>query len=130
MARTKAVLGTGARLSDYLSASLLARVYPAAMIGEILDEHDCNSKRIRSLPAVSGKRDLLAAKSHLELWIDRNERLDDVISNELGALGFATNWDASRAIARWGKIRLRPLVVMHGFLQSSWSQSMPAISCC
>jgi hypothetical protein len=29
MARTKAVLGTGARLADYLSASLLARVIPA-----------------------------------------------------------------------------------------------------
>ena len=54
MARTKAVLGAGARLSDYLSASLLARVYPAAMIGEILDQHGCNSKRIRSLPAVPG----------------------------------------------------------------------------
>jgi len=54
MARTKAVLGAGARLSDYLSASLLARVYPAALIGEILDEHGCNSKRMRSLPAVPG----------------------------------------------------------------------------
>jgi hypothetical protein len=54
MARTKAVLGAGARLSDYLSASLLARVYPAALIGEILNEHGCNSKRIRSLPAVPG----------------------------------------------------------------------------
>ena len=54
MARTKAALGAGARLSDYLSASLLARVYPAAMIGEILDQHGCNSKRIRSLPAVPG----------------------------------------------------------------------------
>jgi hypothetical protein len=54
MARTKAALGAGARLSDYLSASLLARVYPAAMIAEILDEHGCNSKRIRSLPAVPG----------------------------------------------------------------------------
>ncbi len=54
MARTKAVLGAGARLSDFLSASLLARVYPATMIREILDAHGCNSKRIRSLPAVSG----------------------------------------------------------------------------
>lgn len=54
MARTKAVLGAGARLSDYLSASLLARVYPASMIGEILDAHGRNSKRIRSLPAVPG----------------------------------------------------------------------------
>ena len=52
MARTKAVLGAGARLSDYLSASLLAGVYPAAMINEILDEHGHNSKRIRSFPAV------------------------------------------------------------------------------
>jgi Insertion element 4 transposase N-terminal/Transposase DDE domain len=54
MARTKAQLGTGARLSDYLGASLLARVYPAAMVNEILDQHGCNSQRIRSLPAVSG----------------------------------------------------------------------------
>ncbi len=54
MARTKAELGAGARLSDYLSASLLARVYPPTMIGEILDAHGCNSKRIRSLSAVPG----------------------------------------------------------------------------
>lgn len=54
MARTKTGLGAGARLSDYVSASLLARVYPAAMIGEILDTHGCNSQRIRRLPAVAG----------------------------------------------------------------------------
>jgi hypothetical protein len=51
MARTKAGLGAGARLSDYLSASLLARVYPAELIEQILDEHGVNSQRIRSLPA-------------------------------------------------------------------------------
>jgi hypothetical protein len=54
MARTKAVLGTGARLSDYLSASLLARVYPASLVEDILNEAGCNSQRIRTLPAVSG----------------------------------------------------------------------------
>ncbi|MEN3111203.1 IS4 family transposase [Uliginosibacterium paludis] len=54
MARTKAVLGAGARLSDYLSASLLARVYPAEQINALLDEHGCNSQRIRSFPAVAG----------------------------------------------------------------------------
>lgn len=54
MARTKAILGAGARLSDYLSASLLARVYPAEQIRIILDEHGCNSQRIRSFPAVAG----------------------------------------------------------------------------
>lgn len=54
MARTKAVLGAGTRLSDYLSASLLARVYPAEHIHQILDKHGCNSQRIRSFPAVAG----------------------------------------------------------------------------
>jgi Insertion element 4 transposase N-terminal/Transposase DDE domain len=54
MARTKAVLGVGARLSDYLSASLLARVYPAEWVHAVLDEHGCNSQRMRSFPAVAG----------------------------------------------------------------------------
>jgi Insertion element 4 transposase N-terminal/Transposase DDE domain len=54
MARTKATLGTGARLSDYLSASLLARVYPAELVHELLNQHQCNSQRVRSFPAVAG----------------------------------------------------------------------------
>jgi len=54
MARTKAVLGDGPRLSDYLSASLLAQVYPSPLIDATLNTHCCNSKRIRSVSAVSG----------------------------------------------------------------------------
>jgi hypothetical protein len=54
MARTKAVLGTGARLADYLSASLLARVVPTELVHDVLDAHGCNSKRLRSFPAVAG----------------------------------------------------------------------------
>jgi hypothetical protein len=53
MARTKAVVSAGARLSDYLSASLLARVYPVERVQQILDEHEVNSQRIRSFPAVT-----------------------------------------------------------------------------
>ncbi|MFN0164199.1 MAG: IS4 family transposase [Burkholderiales bacterium] len=53
MARTKAVLGPGARLSDYLSASLLARVYPPELMREVLDEHGVNSQRVRSFPAIA-----------------------------------------------------------------------------
>jgi len=53
MARTKAVLGPGARLSDYLSASLLARVYPAELVQQALNEHGVNSQRVRSFPAVT-----------------------------------------------------------------------------
>jgi hypothetical protein len=54
MARTKALLGSGARLSDYLSASLLARVVPAEVINDVLDAHGRNSQRLRSFPAVVG----------------------------------------------------------------------------
>ena len=54
MARTKAVLGSGARLADYLAASLLARVVPAQVVNEVLDAHNCNSQRLRSFPAVVG----------------------------------------------------------------------------
>jgi len=54
MARTKAVLGAGARLSDFLSASLLARVVPADVVHAVLDEHGRNSQRVRSFPAVAG----------------------------------------------------------------------------
>jgi len=53
MARTKAELGPGARLSDYLSASLLARVYPPQLVHQMLDEHGVNSRRVRSFPAVA-----------------------------------------------------------------------------
>ena len=54
MARTKAVLGTGARLADYLSASLLARVVPAEVVHDVLNAHGRNSQRLRSFPAVVG----------------------------------------------------------------------------
>ncbi len=54
MARTRAILGAGARLSDYLSASLLARVYPAPLVNEVLDDYGCNSQRVRLFPATAG----------------------------------------------------------------------------
>ena len=54
MARTKAVLGTGVRLADHVSAGLLARVFPAEVVNEVLDSQGRNSKRVRSFPAVAG----------------------------------------------------------------------------
>lgn len=54
MARTKAVLGDGARLTDFLSASLMARVVPPEAVNEVLDAHGRNSQRIRAFPAVAG----------------------------------------------------------------------------
>ena len=54
MARTKAVLSDGARLTDYLSASLMARVVPPEVVNEVLDGLGCNSQRVRAFPAVAG----------------------------------------------------------------------------
>ena len=54
MARTKAGLGDGARLADFLSASLMARVVPPEVVHEVLDAHGRNSQRIRAFPAVAG----------------------------------------------------------------------------
>ena len=53
MARTRTALGNGARLADFLSTSLLARVYPSSLIGDLLDAHKCNSQRQRSFPATA-----------------------------------------------------------------------------
>ena len=47
MARTKAVLGAGARLSDYLSASLLARVYDDRSYLSVIYPGGTNSKKQR-----------------------------------------------------------------------------------
>jgi hypothetical protein len=66
MARTKALLGAGARLSDYLSASLLARVFPAEQVHVALDEHGCNSQRVRSFPAVAATYYCLALSLYPE----------------------------------------------------------------
>jgi hypothetical protein len=52
MARTKANLGQGARLADYLSVGLLGRIYPASVVEKLLDAHDVNTLRNRRLPAL------------------------------------------------------------------------------
>ena len=54
MARTKAGLGEGVRLADFLSVSLLARAIPAAQVHQALDAHGSNSQRTRRFPAVAG----------------------------------------------------------------------------
>ena len=54
MARTKAVLGSGARLSDYLSASLLAQAFPSESVAACLDRHGRNSQRFRDFHATAG----------------------------------------------------------------------------
>ncbi|MCI0152332.1 transposase domain-containing protein [Paraburkholderia sediminicola] len=51
MARTKATLGPGVRLTDHLGASLFARVYPMETVVQFLETHGCNSRRVRRFPA-------------------------------------------------------------------------------
>jgi hypothetical protein len=66
MARTKAELGSGARLADYLSASLMARVVPPEIVNEVLDAHGRNSQRIRAFPAVAGVYYVMALSLYAE----------------------------------------------------------------
>jgi len=66
MARTKAVLGDGARLTDFLGASLMARVVPPEVIHEVLDAHGRNSRRIRAFPAVAGVYYIMALSLYPE----------------------------------------------------------------
>ena len=54
MARTKAVLGSGARLSDYLCTSLLARAVPPQAVHAVLEAQGRNSRRVRRFPAIAG----------------------------------------------------------------------------
>jgi len=66
MARTKAGLGPGARLADYLSASLMARVVPPEAVHDVLDAHGRNSRRTRAFPAVAGVYYVMALSLYAE----------------------------------------------------------------
>jgi hypothetical protein len=54
MSQGKALGTSGARLADYLSASLLARVFPTSEVHAVLDQAGVNSQRVRAFPAVAG----------------------------------------------------------------------------
>ena len=50
MARTKAVLTSGARLVDYLTVGFLVMQCPLEKVRKALDKHGAQSKRNRGLP--------------------------------------------------------------------------------
>jgi Transposase DDE domain/Insertion element 4 transposase N-terminal len=54
MSQGKTLGTSGARLADYLSASLLARVFPTDEVHAVLDQAGVNSQRVRAFPAVAG----------------------------------------------------------------------------
>jgi len=103
MARTKAVLGHGARLSDFLSASLLARVVPAQLVNDVLDAHGCNSQRIRSFPAVAGVYYCMALSLYPEAAY---EEVFSVVSQGLAWAGGAAE-PASVSKASISRLRSR-----------------------
>lgn len=113
MARTKAALGTGARLADYLSASLLARVYPAEVIESILNAHGVNSQRQRSLPALATVYYCMA----LSLYPD--VAYEEVYAVVAQGLGWIRGQSTSPVIAKSSisaarqKIGHAPLKVLH-----------------
>jgi Insertion element 4 transposase N-terminal/Transposase DDE domain len=113
MARTKATLGTGARLADYLSASLLARVYPADLIESILDEQGVNSQRQRSLPA------LVTAYYCMALSLYPDVAYEEVYAVVAQGLGWMQGQSTSPEIAKSSisaarqKIGVAPLKELH-----------------
>lgn len=113
MARTKAVLGAGARLSDYLSASLLARVYPTERVEQILDEQGVNSQRIRSLPAAVTAYYCMALSLYPEAAY---EEVFAVIAQGLawarGGISAPTVAKSSISAAR-SKLGVAPLIELH-----------------
>jgi hypothetical protein len=113
MARTKAALGTGVRLSDYLSASLLARVYPAQLIESILDERGVNSQRQRNLPALATTYYCMA----LSLYPDvAYEEVYAVVAQGLGWMqGQSTSPEIAKSSisAARKKIGVAPLQDLH-----------------
>ena len=120
MARSKAVLGSGARLSDYLSASLLARVYPAGQIEQVLDEHGVNSRRIRDFPALAATYYCMALSLYPEAAY---EDVFAVVAQGLswmrgdpgpGARDAAPTLAKSSISAARAKIGFKPLAALHG----------------
>lgn len=106
MARTKAVLGSGARLTDYLSTSLLARIYPASVINELLNAHQCNSQRERSFPASAvvyycmalslypeaAYADVFDAVAHGLAWRNRSEVPQSIKASSISVARSRLSW--------------------------------------
>jgi 5-methylcytosine-specific restriction endonuclease McrA len=57
----------------------------------VLAHKNCNGK----------KRDTLAARSHLENWIERNSCAGNDFNEHMEALGFLVDWSSTSMVARW-----------------------------
>lgn len=112
MARTKADLGPGARLSDYLSASLLARVYPPELMHQVLDEYGVNSQRVRSFPAVpvsyycmalslypeAAYEDVFAVVAQGLAWMQGSRAVPTVAKSSISVARSKIGWAPLRAL--------------------------------
>ena len=113
MARTKAVLGVGVRLTDYMSTGLLGTVYPADLVESILDEHGVNSQRVRSIPA------LVSAYYCMELSLYPDAAYEEVFSAVAQGLAWTHGYEAAPTIAKSSvsaartKLGYAPLQVLH-----------------
>lgn len=113
MARTKAVLGVGVRLTDYMSTSLLGVVYPADLVGSILDEYGVNSQRVRSIPA------LVSAYYCMALSLYPDAAYEEVFSAVAQGLAWTHGYEAAPTIAKSSvsaartKLGYAPLQALH-----------------
>ena len=112
MARTKAVLGAGARLSDYLSASLLAQAFPSELVAACLDRHGRNSQRFRDFHATAGVYYCMA----LSLYPEAS--YESVFSVVSSGLAWSAGQPMTQSIAKSSK-GARVKSCIHTFLISS-----------
>ena len=107
MARTKAVLGAGARLSDYLSASLLARVYTPELVFQALDQHGVGSQRTRSLPT------LVTSYYCMALSLYPEAAYEEVFSVVAQGLAWLQGGQAVESVANHPSARRAARLAMH-----------------
>lgn len=110
MARTKASLGVGVRFSDYLSASLLARAFPADAVQACLAQHSRQTLRHRkfettacvyycmalSLYPEAATEDVFSALSQGLAWADGSQPAPSLAKSGISARRSRIGWEPLR----------------------------------
>ena len=121
MARTKSTLGQGVRLTDHLGASLFARVYPMETVIQLLDKHECNSRRVRSFPAST------AIYFSMALSLYPEAAYEDVFAAMTQGLSWMQGTPTSSAVNKSSITEAR-VKIGHAVLHELQAQCCPALA--
>lgn len=122
MARTKATLGQGVRLTDHLGASLFARVYPMDVVTDLLEKHECNSQRVRRFPAST------AVYFSMALSLYPEAAYEDVFAAMTQGLSWLQGTVASSTIISKASITEARAKIGYAVLRDLQAQYCPALA--